>query len=96
MAHCLRTWRWRSSEGEGESTMADCECLAKCPFFHDKMEGMPGMTGVYKRRYCEGSSRNCARHIVFREFGATMVPADLFPNEVERADRVLDEMRQTG
>ena len=32
--------------------MADCECLAKCPFFNDKMANMPSMAEMMKNRYC--------------------------------------------
>lgn len=69
--------------------MADCERLERCPFFHDRMDNMPGMAGMYKRRYCQGSNRDCARHIVMRELGKSDVPEDLFPNEVDRAEALV-------
>ena len=46
--------------------MSDCECLATCPFFNDKMAEMPAMAEMYKRNYCRGDSCTCARHMVFR------------------------------
>lgn len=69
--------------------MADCECLPKCAFFHDRMKHMPAMSEVWKLNYCQGDSSRCARHVVFLELGKEGVPADLFPNELERAGGVL-------
>jgi hypothetical protein len=75
--------------------VADCEKLQKCPFFHDRMDNMPGMADMYKRRYCQGSNFDCARHMVFRE-GGLDVPGDLFPNEVERARAMVEGAKQTA
>lgn len=69
--------------------MADCECLAGCPFFFDKMENMPSMADIYKRNYCQGDSANCARHRVFERLGKGGVPSDLYPNDSLRADEIL-------
>ena len=69
--------------------MAECECLATCPFFNDQMISMPAMAELQKNRYCLGDWGACARHMVFAEFGREAVPTDLFPNERERAERIL-------
>lgn len=69
--------------------MADCECLPNCPFFFDKMDDMPAMADIYKRRYCQGDNTECARHAVFRTLGRSHVPSDLFPNDMDYANRVL-------
>ncbi len=69
--------------------MTDCECLEKCPFFHDKMENMPSMAGMLKQRYCQGEWGLCARHRVFCALGRSAVPTDLFPNQVERVDEII-------
>ena len=69
--------------------MAECECVAGCAFFHDKMENMPSMGAIYKTRYCLGDWNRCARHRVFAELGRDKVPSDLFPNEGERATALL-------
>ncbi|HUI31294.1 MAG TPA: hypothetical protein VLX91_13880 [Candidatus Acidoferrales bacterium] len=70
--------------------MADCECLAGCPFFNDKMADMPGLTTLYKRSYCQGGEfAQCARYMVFKALGKPSVPADLFPNQVERAKALI-------
>jgi hypothetical protein len=69
--------------------MADCECLPGCPFFNDKMKNMPGTAAMFKNKYCQGSSLDCARHIVFKTLGKSAVPGDLFPNQVERAQSLV-------
>ena len=70
--------------------MADCECLAGCPFFNDKMANMPALVTIYKERYCRGSKQECARYMVFMELGKPRVPTDLFPNQQERASRIIN------
>ena len=69
--------------------MAQCECLDACPFFNDKMANMPGSAASFKRKYCEGDSSECARFMVFKALGKAKVPADLFPNQVDRAKQVI-------
>ncbi len=63
--------------------------MAGCPFFNDKMAEMPSMTHIFKSRYCLGDSFSCARHMVFQELGSDKVPADLFPNQQDRAKDVI-------
>ncbi|PKQ15346.1 MAG: hypothetical protein CVT67_09930 [Actinobacteria bacterium HGW-Actinobacteria-7] len=69
--------------------MADCELIEKCIFFNDKMSDMPTMADLYKKRYCRTDSSACARFGVFRALGRENVPADLYPNDAERAAAIL-------
>lgn len=69
--------------------MSDCELLFTCPFFHDQMQTRPAAAEMYKKSYCKGDSANCARFIVFKALGRTKVPPDLFPNQLERAEKLL-------
>jgi hypothetical protein len=69
--------------------MAQCECLPKCPFFHDKMEDMPAMADIYKRKYCQGDNSECARYSVFTQMGPGSPPMDLYPNNREQAEVFL-------
>lgn len=69
--------------------MNECECLPRCPFFHDKMDDMPVMADMYKHKYCLGDAATCARHMVFEVLGREAVPTDLFPNDVDYANKVL-------
>jgi hypothetical protein len=74
---------------EGEKVMADCECLPKCPFFHDRMANKPATAQIMKSQYCLGDSNGCARHQVFLTAGSQYVPADLFPSQIDRVPGIL-------
>ena len=67
----------------------DCECLPRCPFFNDKMMDMPAMVSLLKEKYCKGDSARCARHMVFKVMGSERVPMDLYPNQAERAEKII-------
>jgi hypothetical protein len=69
--------------------MADCQCMAGCPFFNDRMQGMDGAAGLFKKKYCQGSAADCARFMVFSRLGKAAVPSDLFPNMVDRANAII-------
>ena len=69
--------------------MTECECLGTCPFFNDKMQNMPAMADMYKKKYCKGDFGNCARYMVFKTLGKPSVPADLFPNQKEKAIAIV-------
>ena len=69
--------------------MPDCQCLPKCPFFHDKMKNMPSMANVYKKNYCKGNYTECARYRVFKTLGRDKVPGTLFPNMADEAERII-------
>lgn len=69
--------------------MADCECLAGCLFFNDKMQNMPAAANLLKNRLCRGDNGKCARYMVVKAMGRSNVPADLSPNQVERAAAIL-------
>ena len=44
--------------------MADCEKLAKCPFFTDQMTNMPSIAALMKQNYCQ-SDKTGAPDIAF-------------------------------
>ena len=67
-----------------------CECINQCPFFNDRMANMPAMAEIYKKRYCEGDFQECARYMVFKALGKPAVPSDLFPNQKEKALKILE------
>lgn len=69
--------------------MSDCECIEGCPFFNDKIDDMPTLASMYKNKYCKGFFDDCARHIIFEKLGKNFVPVDLFPNEQDKATKVL-------
>ena len=69
--------------------MADCECLPGCLFFNDKMQNMPAAAKLLKSRLCRGDNARCARHMVVAALGREKVPADLSPNQVDRAEAII-------
>lgn len=69
--------------------MAECECLSGCPFFNDKMTANPGLTDMYKKKYCLGNNEQCARHMVFEKLGKGNVPGDLYPNQRDKVEDIL-------
>ena len=71
--------------------MAECELLAGCLFFNDKMPMDSGTGALYKQRYCEGDSSNCARFVVAKELGREKVPVNLYPNMFDRAREIIAE-----
>jgi hypothetical protein len=69
--------------------MADCECLAGCLFFNNKMKDNGGIGSMFKQKYCLGDNADCARYMVFKKFGKQRVPVNLYPNMVDRALEIL-------
>ena len=67
---------------------ADCECLPGCPFFNEKMANMPALSSMMKKNYRQGEFMDRARHKV-KEAGKDKVPANLFPNQVEKANSLI-------
>ena len=71
--------------------MADCECLAGCPFFQGFLKNMPANAELTKMKYCQGEYTECARYMVFKALGKPRVPDDLFPREKERAEEIIQK-----
>ena len=71
--------------------MADCTLLAGCPFFNDQMQGLQTVKEMMKQRYCREDNSTCARYMVFKVLGRPKVPADLTPNQTERARQIITD-----
>jgi len=69
--------------------MAECEKLTKCPFFNDRLNTMPAVSGLMKQTYCLGDKTQCARYEV--SCAGLPVPLDLFPNDSSRAREILQK-----
>lgn len=69
--------------------MSECEKLAKCPFFNDRLNNMPAVSGLMKQTYCLGDKTQCARYQVAS--ANVPVPLDLFPNDFSRARELLQK-----
>jgi hypothetical protein len=69
--------------------MVNCECLKACPFYNDRMANTLTTAEIYKKKFCLGDRANCARYFVFEALGKPSIPSDLYPNQMERAKRIL-------
>jgi len=54
------------------------------------MANMPGMAEMLKTKYCKSEYENCARYMVFSALGKDAVPMDMFPNQQDRAQEMID------
>ena len=71
--------------------MADCDFLALCPFFNDKMENMPSAADMMKKLYCRWNYTQCARYMVAIALGRGKVPTNLFPSDTSKAEIILTQ-----
>jgi len=69
--------------------MAECELVPGCIFFNDKMQNMPATSDILKNRYCKDDFSSCARYMVYKVLGRPRVPADLYPQQTEKAEKVI-------
>ena len=69
--------------------MVVCEAVINCCFYKDKLENMPDNAKSLKEDFCKGDSANCARRIVARRLGDRRVPKDLFPDQREKAIKII-------
>ena len=67
----------------------ECERLANCSFYQNKMPIESGLGSLYRKKYCEGDKTRCARYLVVTKLGPEYVPDDLYPNMDKRAEEIL-------
>ncbi len=67
--------------------MGPCEKLNSCLFFTGQMSNMPTVSDLMKESYCLGEKSRCARYMVTS--AGLPVPSDLFPNDTERARKLI-------
>jgi hypothetical protein len=70
--------------------MPDCSRIKACPFFRDQLARMPKTSETLKNIYCRNHYSSCARYLVSMKGLPT--PSNLFPNEDERAARLIAEV----
>jgi hypothetical protein len=73
-----------------------CIKLEKCPFFLDKMANKPGTAELFKKRFCLGDNTDCARWILFQALGPVEALESLFPNQKEKALKLIEEEKNKG
>ncbi len=76
--------------------MADCEFLAKCPFFQDMIPDQPVVADGMKDLYCQGDNTECARYRIVKAIGREHVPLNLFPNETEQAAWIIERNKSSS
>ena len=67
----------------------NCEYLAGCLFYQEKMPMDKGLGSVYRKNYCETDHSKCARYLVVQAIGREHVPTDLYPNMYQRAEQII-------
>lgn len=77
-----------------ECKMSECSLTKGCIFFNDKMEAKPGLTSMYKNKYCKGNYEDCARYMVATTIGRGEVPSNMFPNMKEKAEEIISNNRK--
>lgn len=69
--------------------MTDCPRARECAFYNDKMSSISGLAPLYKITYCTNQFDACARYLVAQILGTKAVPADLLPNQIQKAYEVI-------
>ncbi|QGU94880.1 hypothetical protein GOM49_06990 [Clostridium bovifaecis] len=70
--------------------MPECPILKTCPFFNDKLLNVPICLDVYKKSCCLDENLRCARFVVARFLGISSVPYELLPNEMDKAEEIIN------
>ena len=70
--------------------MDRCDKIETCKFFQAAMKEMPTVAEMMKQRYCHGDFDSCSRMTVFNELGREHVPANLAPNDPQRAREIIE------
>ena len=71
--------------------MGECEQLAECSFYNDRLDNMPPVSDCMKRSYCKSNFEQCAIYRIKVSMGRKNVPHDLFPNDQTRAKIILND-----
>jgi len=74
--------------------MSECDLLADCPFFNDKMIDR-GQTELFKQQYCNDDYVNCARYMIANKLGRKAMPEELYPNMQYIAREVIDRITKS-
>ena len=69
----------------------ECENVSMCHFYADEIHVDRGLGELQKEKYCEGDKTLCAIYQVASAIGKENVPADLCPNMVYQAKKVIKE-----
>jgi hypothetical protein len=71
--------------------MANCPLIEDCVFFNDEMLDKPNLVSKsFKQRFCQSSNANCARWRVYGALGSEFIPRDLYPNQEDKVNDILE------
>jgi len=76
--------------------MNKCPVLEQCRFFNNIIEDVPSISEALKEQYCLCDHSGCARFFIFREIGKEHLPDDVFPHEMEKAEKIVRNFRLYG
>lgn len=72
--------------------MIECQIARSCPLYRGQKDSQTAAVSNWlKTQYCRGNFAMCARHTVHEAMGQEYIPADLFPNELIRANQILSQ-----
>jgi len=69
--------------------MPACELLPTCSFINDGITKLPISMDYIKNSFCNLDNSECARYVVYKALGRDKVPANLYPTERMRANRLI-------
>lgn len=71
--------------------MAECKYVPQCPFYHNRMEEIPGTGERIRDQYCRNQPEDCARYKLYELVDHRSVPYNLFPHQRSRVPAILLE-----
>ena len=72
--------------------MNTCEFRSSCSFYNDLKNRRPITLESVKEEYCDTNYSLCARFIVSQVHGPHYVSKYLFPEDIQEACKILDEL----
>jgi hypothetical protein len=72
--------------------MSSCEYLSSCTYYNILKEKSPAILRYIKEEYCDSQYSECARFMVSKAHGPIHVPKYLFPEDIQEACKLLDEL----
>ncbi|MEA4827053.1 MAG: hypothetical protein VB130_10525 [Clostridium sp.] len=74
--------------------MPICPCLKTCPFYNDRLNTPHTPSKELKIKYCMDDNFSCARLLVARFLGVNSVPLNLLPNEMYKAEEIINNQEK--
>lgn len=72
--------------------MTPCEYQSSCTYYNILKGKSPAILQYIKEEYCDSQYTECARFMVSKVHGQNHVPKYLFPEDIQEACKILDEL----